>query len=389
MSKIVAAGRRAGAVGAWLGLATAGAAVGFAAERYVMGRSLRRDDPYRQEPLGSLRGSSRIVRADDGAPLYVEVDDVPGADLTVVFCHGYALTQDSWHFQRRDLRGSARLVFWDQRGHGRSGGAGENELDHGAEGLAPDGSMRGETRQRVVRERLARDLAAVLDAVAPEGPVVLVGHSMGGMGVLALALERPDLFGGRVRGVALMTTSAEGMKGTTLGLPAPLGRLASRTTPGLVAALARRPEMIEQGRRAGSDLGYVLTRRYSFDEGSSPALVEFTAAMNAATPVDVLADFLPVLWGIDASDALPVLSGLPVLIIGAENDHLTPVEHSRAIAEALPAAEYVEAADSGHMVILERHELVTEQLKELIARVRSGRRPRRSRTKIKSLVGRQ
>jgi pimeloyl-ACP methyl ester carboxylesterase len=39
----------------------------------------------------------------------------------------------------------------------------------------------------------------VLDAVVPTGPVVLVGHSMGGMTVMALADSAPELFGPRVR----------------------------------------------------------------------------------------------------------------------------------------------------------------------------------------------
>jgi pimeloyl-ACP methyl ester carboxylesterase len=388
VSRLLTAGKNVGVAGAWLGVAAAGAAVGFAAERYVMGRSLRRDDPYADEPFGTLRGNPRIVVADDGAPLYVEVDepDRP-TDLTIVFSHGYALTQDSWHFQRRDLRGKARLVFWDQRRHGRSGGA------PGGDDLSPAPEQRKKrkhARQTVVRERLAADLAAVLDAVAPAGPVILAGHSMGGMTILALALEHPELFGERVRGVALIATTATGMNGSALGLPAPLGKLASRSAPGLVAALARRPELIERGRRVGSDLGYVVTRRYSFDDGSSPALVEFTAAMNASTPVDVLAEFLPVVWGIDAHDALPVLAPLPGLIVAADHDHLTPVKHSRDIADELPHAEYVEVTDSGHMVLLERHQLVTEHLEALTERVR--RRmppPRRTMTRVKTLLGRR
>ncbi len=386
----MAAGKAAGAVGGWLGVAAAGAAVGFAAERYVMGRSLRSDDPYADEPFGSLRGNAQIVVADDGAPLYVEVDelDTP-AEVTVVFSHGYALTQDSWHFQRRDLRGTARLVFWDQRQHGRSGAAPDEDAFPGLAGHVPEEEDGGDSkRQTIVRERLAADLAAVLEAVAPQGPVVLVGHSMGGMTVLALALEHPELFGDRVRGVALITTSAKGLNSTTLGLPAPLGRLASRSAPGLVAALARRPELIERGRRVGSDLGYVITRRYSFAGGGSPALVEFTAAMNASTPVDVLAEFLPVVWGIDAHAALPVLARIPGLVIAAEDDHLTPVQHGRDIAAALPMAEYVEVADSGHMVLLERHELVTEHLASLIEQVRRGvPRRRQSVTKVTSIAG--
>ena len=59
--------------------------------------------------------------ADDGVPLYTEIDGPDDAPVTIVFCHGYTLSQDVWHYQRRDLAAEARLVFWDQRGHGRSG----------------------------------------------------------------------------------------------------------------------------------------------------------------------------------------------------------------------------------------------------------------------------
>ena len=49
-------------------------------------------------------------------------------------------------------------------------------------------------------DQLGRDLAAVLDTLAPRGPIVLVGHSMGGMAVLALAAQRPELFARARRG---------------------------------------------------------------------------------------------------------------------------------------------------------------------------------------------
>ena len=42
----------------------------------------------------------------------------------------------------------------------------------------------------------------------PEGPIVLVGHSMGGMTIMALADAHPELFGDQVLGVALLSTSA-------------------------------------------------------------------------------------------------------------------------------------------------------------------------------------
>lgn len=364
MSRLVSLGRAAGGVGLTLGVAAAGAAVGLAAERYAVGRSLRGDDPYSDEELGSLRGTPVTVTTDDGVTLHVEVDE-PETDgrsgtapVTVVFTHGYALNMDSWHFQRRDLRGSGRLVFWDQRSHGRSS-------------RAPEGS--------VTFSRLARDLAQVVDAVEPRGPVVLVGHSMGGMTMLTLAEESPEWFADRIGGIALIASSAKPVPVPTPGVPGPASRLANRVAPGVLKTLARRPELVEYGRRAGTDLSYVITKRYSFVSGGSPSLVEFTAAMNAATPIDVVAEFLPLFVDNDRARGLDTVSDLPTLIIGADGDRLTPVEHCRAIAEALPGATYVEVAKAGHMVQLERHDVVTNSIEELVTDVRDAASSRRRR----------
>lgn len=367
MSRLVAAGRTAGLIGAWVGVATAGAAVGFAAERYAMGRSLKKDDPYADEPLGSLRGDTRAVTTDDGVALHVEVDEAPDVrdPVTLVFCHGFALTMDAWHFQRRDLRGSARLVFWDQRGHGRSGP------------LPEDGELSF--------RRLGTDLGQVIDEVAPKGPVILVGHSMGGMTLQALAEDRPELFGRRIVGAALIATSGQKLDVSGLGLPGYLGRLAGRAGPAAVSILARKPELVERGRKMGSDLAYVLTRRYAFAEGGSAKLVEFTAIMNAAVPIDVVARFFPLFGELDAAAAVPVLATIPVLVIGGERDQMTPVQHSRDLADALVDVEYIEVTDAGHMVLLERHEVVTEALRTLVERTHRGGRPRRRSSRIASV----
>jgi pimeloyl-ACP methyl ester carboxylesterase len=315
-----------------------------------MGRSLRGSDPFADEPFGSLRGQLIAVTTDDGIELNVECDDTP-SDITMIFTHGYALTQDSWYFQRRDLRGRVRMIFWDQRSHGESQ-------------RAPGDS--------ISLERLSRDLEQVTAATAPGEPVVLVGHSLGGMVIMDLAQRRPDLIAQQVAGVALIATSANGIDRASLGLPGPLSRAAKRVAPGLVAALASKPDLTERGRRAGGDIGYVLTRRYSFAGGGSPALVELTAAMNSATPIEVVADFLPVLSKVDTSEAYSGLARVPVLVIGAERDLLMPIAHSRDLAERFAAAgsrqvEYIEAEDTGHMVLLERPELVTNSLLDLLA----------------------
>ncbi len=343
----ITAGRALAALAIGSVAAGMGAVAGWATERYVMGRSLRGDDPYADEPLGGLRGTPYALQTSDGVQLHVEVDQEGAAGPTVVFCHGYALNQDVWHFQRRDL-GTGRMIFYDQRSHGRSGRA-----------PGPTVSIR----------RLGLDLGEVLDTLAPTGPVVLVGHSMGGMTVMALADQRPELFGDRVVGVALLATSSADLGRQILGLKGSLAETAYRVGPAAVATVSRQADLVESVRRSGSDLGYVLTRRYAFGRPDvSPSLVEFTAAMNAGTPVDVIGEFLPHLGAHDAAEALAALAQVEALVVGARLDMLTPVEHSRVIVQALPHADYVEIPVAGHMVMLEYPDLVTAHLRSLVAR---------------------
>ena len=351
MSRIGGAGRTAGAVGLGLGVAAVGAAIGLAAERYAVGRSFRGDDPEADEPFGTLHGAPLTVLADDGVALHAEIDtdpDLPDpAPVTIVFCHGYALTEDTWHYQRRDLGDVGRLVFWDQRGHGRSG---------------------YDVHVHATIDQLGRDLHRVLDATAPSGPVVLVGHSMGGMTIMALADQAPELFGERVVGVALLSTSAGRMAEVTFGVPAALGRRVRRAALSALEAARRRPALTERSRSVGSDLTYVLTKRYAFATDVPPSLVRLTADMNRQTPIEVLADLYPAFDDHDKLRALDVLNGVETLIMVAEQDILTPADHSREMVEVVPGAELVVLPQGGHMIMLEHHDVVTDRLRELVER---------------------
>ena len=203
--------------------------------------------------------------------------------------HGYIQEMAVWHYQRRALAadGDVRLVLYDHRSHGRSG--------------------RGPAERSTI-EQLGRDLGTVLDAVAPDGPVVLVGHSMGGMTVMALADARPELFGDRVVGVALVGTSAGKLAQLTFGLPTATLPVTRRVLPLLTKGMTTRPRPFERGRRAGSDLAFLLTRRGGFGSGDvSPAVVEFVATMAARTPVDVIAEYYDTFMSHDKLAALDVL----------------------------------------------------------------------------------
>lgn len=371
--------RRAGLAGAAIGVVAAGAAAGVAVERLTVGRGMRRKARLALDasgPYGSLRGVPGKTYAEDGTELYYEVDEVDAeagsgprrrrlfgrkdpAPVTVVFSHGYCLNQDSWHFQRAALRGVVRCVYWDQRSHGRSG--------RGAEQL--------ESGVPVTIDRLGGDLRAVIDAAAPEGPLVLVGHSMGGMTVMALADQYPELIRDRVVGAALVGTSSGKLGEVNYGLPVAGMNAIRRVLPGVLKALGQRAELVEKGRRATADLFAGIIKRYSFaTRDVDPAIARFAERMIEGTPIDVVAEFYPAFQEHDKTGALARFADLPALVLAGEQDLVTPSEHSEAIAALLPEAEFVLVPDAGHLVMLEHPEVVTDRIADLLARSKEAAR---------------
>ena len=68
-----------------------------------------------------------------------------------------------------------------------------------------------------------------------------------------------------------------------------------------------------------------------------------------------------------------LLRAVEVLVVAGDRDLLTPPDHSREIAAALPDARLVVVEDAGHMVALEHPERVSGELLRLLERVRSRR----------------
>jgi pimeloyl-ACP methyl ester carboxylesterase len=346
------AGRTAGLIGAAVGVLAAGAAAGVAVERQVIGRRSGQRKQLEAEPFGSLRGTPYVFTADDGVELYVDVDELKRSrrgrqELTLIFAHGYGLNLDAWHFERRDLAGIGKLVFYDQRSHGRSGRS---------------------PKSQVSVDRLGQDLFGILQRFAPTGPVILIGHSMGGMTIMALAEQHPELFGDRVIGVGLCSTSAGRLDQVPIIMPGKVGTwLRALATP-TVSALARIPDVVERSRKAGTDISYLLTRKYSFGSEVPPAFTEFVNEMIAATPIEVIADFYPIFALHDKYDALEPLQKVECVVIGGDKDALTPFAHAEEIVRRVPGAELVEVRNCGHLGLIEHHREFTAALLGMIER---------------------
>jgi pimeloyl-ACP methyl ester carboxylesterase len=332
-----------------LATGAAGAAITgvLAAEHRVVGRARSRPDPFADEPFGKLHTQGIDVLATDGVTLHVEFDGDKDAPLTIVFSHGFTLNMDSFHFQRRELGDSAKLVFYDHRSHGASSRS------------APE---------HCTIDQIGKDMYAVLQAVAPSGPVVLVGHSMGGMTILALADQHPELFGDRVVGVALIATSTGELAKTIVGLPGWASRAVNPVVPQIAKVVRHRATLLERNRKLGTDFAFIVTRHLSFGPDAPPSLVEFMEQMLLGTSIEVMSEFFDAFLSHDKLKALDVLRDIPVLISCGARDVLTPLTHSELMAAALPAAELQVIPGAGHMAMIDRYTIVNGALRRLIAR---------------------
>lgn len=348
--------------GAAVGLVAVGATATVLARRFA---AFRRRDAEADVIFGLRQAAQAggasvdVVRTDDGLPLTVEQIGPDDAGLTVVFIHGYTLTSGSWHYQRAELAPltgpSLRLIFYDQRGHGSSGW-GDPDL----------GTI----------DQIADDLARILDERVPSGRIVLIGHSMGGMAVLGLAERRPELFGPRIVGVALLSTSTGNLASVGFGLPQAITGVSTAVLP-LIAKLARqRPQVAEHTRRLGKDIAFLATKRMSFSGREiTPGLASYVDRMIASTPAEVIGAFFPSLAGFDKSGVLGPLENVATLILCGEADRTTPKGHSELLAEKLPGSELVIVEDAGHLAMMERPDVVNEHLRSFLRRC-ARRRPR-------------
>jgi pimeloyl-ACP methyl ester carboxylesterase len=312
---------------------TAGAFVAAGAVATLLNgrqRTHRRRRRGEEIEFGSVRSPAQIVISADGTPLNVEIDEAERKTPTIVFLHGWVENIDVWHYQRLALRGRVRMVFVDLRSHGRSGRS-----------YASNSSFAD----------LADDALAVIKQLVPRGPIVLVGHSMGGMTIMELARTEPKLFGGRVKGVVLLGTSA--------------GRL-MRSSPALrylVPMLRIGAPVLDWGRRFNS---YSVIRRWGLGPDAQERHVDMVNEMLLEAPTHVLSDFYGNFVSLDLTSGLADLGRARTTVIGGTADLLTPVKHSRRLAEQIPGAELIVLDDIGHMMMFEAHEAVTKAIEDVL-----------------------
>jgi pimeloyl-ACP methyl ester carboxylesterase len=281
------------------------------------------------------------VTLPDGVRLHAEAYGDRSAPITLLMLHGWTLDRHIWHRQVTGLTGAGlpvRVVVYDARGHGRSGPA---------------------RRRTATLGQLGDDLAEVVRAVAP-GPVVLAGHSLGGMTIMEYAHRHPDDFAERVAGLVLVSTTAEGVRHTSYGLPqaaARVVRVAEVAGAQVLAYLGtwRPHRMLQLPLRPG--LRWLL-----FGDLADPADVSLTMASVASTGLCAIGGFRSSIGAQRRLETLAALPTVPTQVLVGDRDRLTPRACAKAIAGAVPGADLVVCAGAGHMLTLERSAEVTSAL---------------------------
>jgi len=270
----------------------------------------------------------------DGSRLHVEVHGPEGAPA-VVLAHGWCCSTAFWAAQTRDLAVDHRVVVYDQRGHGRSPAA----LTYSTDALADD-------------------LEAVLEAsLAPGEKAVIVGHSMGGMTVLAAA--------GRARfrehavAVLLCSTGSSRLVDESLVVPIRAGRTRTRLTRKVLGTRAPLGPVTPAARR--------ILKYATMGPGSAPHMVEACARIVHACPRTVRHAWSQVLDSLELDHGVRELA-VPTAVVVGTADRMTPPVHARALVAALPqCVGSTELTGLGHMTPVEAPELVSAKIRELAA----------------------
>lgn len=285
-----------------------------------------------------MRHESRRLQRPDGTVLavYVHTPEGTGPETpTLVLAHGWALSHHSWSPVIQALADDpVRIVTWDQRGHG----------------ISRTRLVRKEIDQVSV-DQLGADLAAVIESfVPPAAPIVLAGHSMGGMTVMSYAAQFPSEVTARVRGVVLVSTAAHAI---------PMGR--RRAEVRLMRFLAHGLPV-----RGGRAIRPRAQRAFLFGDVADPGHLRDTVRQIARTPLNTVGAYYGAISRLDVRTAFAALEGVPVTVLVGGRDRLTPMTLSRAIAEGLPHATLTEVPGAGHMLTYEATDTVVAAIRRLL-----------------------
>jgi pimeloyl-ACP methyl ester carboxylesterase len=320
--------------GAVLGLAWLGASLAMLVVS-IFGRPLvlalfRR--AATDEPTLARGGHAARIDRPDGTRLRVESHGRAGGP-TVVLTHGWGTDAREWQYATEELGDRFRVLAWDLRGLGGSGEPPDREY---------------------ALERMAGDLDAVVEAAGDE-PVVLVGHSIGGMIIQTYCRLFPHRLGPRVVGLVLVNTTHTNPARTTV-----FGEVARWLQGPLWVPLLHLTIWLSPLVWLMNWLSYqngtthLLTMAVGFGGHESRGQLDLAARFTPMASPAVLARGVLAMFRFEETATLPTIP-VPTLVVTGDVDRVTVPAASRTISRSIPNAELVELRPAGHMAPLEQH----------------------------------
>ena len=300
--------------------------VAYTAQRLALSRLRRTADPSPASVLAPLQFPLQSMASFDGGTInFVDIGS-RNSPTTFVLSHGVTLSIRTWVLQLASLESAGfRVIAFDHRGHGAS--------RMGTGGFSVDG--------------IGDDVATLLSTLQLHN-VVLVGHSMGGIAVQSyLARHRADAEA-RLTGVVLLSTLPSALAGSQA---ARFGQVVERVT-------RRTPDSTRLW--ANPQIGMLLAR-FGFGRDPLASHVELVRQMMHACARDTRVHGPRSLIGFNLVDALAKIA-VPTLIIGGTADVITPPKDSMRMHQAIPGSRLEMLEGGGHMLMLERSEIVNQLL---------------------------
>ena len=290
------------------------------------------------------RGSGVQTPGPRGHMLYVE-EHGPADGYPLILTHGWGLDSTIWRNVRLKLSSPFRVTTWDLPGLGRS--------------PAP--------LSEVSLDAFADNLAFLVGQAGR--PVVLVGHSIGGMTIQTLARNRPELFGREIAGVVLLNTTHTNPLRTMIlsGLLTALRRPVIE--PVMKLTILLQPLAWLSAWQSYLSGAAHMANRLGFGRYVTCSQLAHTTLLATRNPPGAQAKGNLAMFDWDAGSGLANLR-VPVLVIGGDADIVTKLEASRFIAEAAPDASLEVVEGVNHMGFLERSDLYAIEISAFANRLK-------------------
>ncbi len=181
-------------------------------------------------------------------------------------------------------------------------------------------------------ERWADDLAAVIDAARPDGPVALLGISQGAAACIAYAARHPD----RVARMVLYGGYARGYN--------------HRKNPTALSEFQVIRDAIRVGWGKENPAFRALFTSRFLPEGTPEQLASFNELCRRTTSAEVAAALMEARASVDVVGLLPEVR-VPTLVIHARQDQVIPVAEGRRLAAGIPDAQFVQLESKNHVLL--------------------------------------